>query len=81
MKWDQPPQPGGGEPEYPAPMLALAAGPVASHGHDAPSGAPTAQVTKPPQPKAADNTARLLAGAALVVAALGVGVALIRRRA
>src|ERR1700756_4436362 len=27
VKWDQPPLPGGGEPEHPVPMLALAAGP------------------------------------------------------
>lgn len=80
VKWDQPPQPGGGEPEYPAPLLTLAAGPVASHGHHPPSAAP-AEVTAPPQPKSSDNTARLLGGTALVVAALGICLALIRRRA
>lgn len=66
VTWDQPPVPGGGEPEHPAPTLRLAAG--APHEHHSPSGAP-------------DNTARLLSGAALVVAALGVALALIRRRA
>ena len=81
VKWDQPPLPGGGEPEYPAPMLTLAAGPVAPHEHHPPSGTPANQVTAPPQPKAADNTARLLGGAALVVAALGICLAVIRRRA
>ncbi|WP_197514448.1 YcnI family protein [Mycobacterium sp. E342] len=80
VKWDQPPQPGGGEPEYPAPTLALAAGPVASHDHHPAAGQPAGQATAPPQPRSADNTARLLGGAALVLAALGVCIALIRRR-
>lgn len=71
VKWDQPPLPGGGEPEHPAPMLALAAGPTAPHGHHAPS----------PQAKSADGTARLLGGVALALAAVGVCLALIRRRA
>lgn len=79
VKWDQPTQPGGGEPEHPAPTLTLAAGPAASHGHHPPSAAPAQQATAP-QPKSSDNTARLLAGTALVVAALGICLALIRRR-
>lgn len=75
VKWDQPPLPDGGEPEHPAPVLALTAG-TASHGHHAAS----SQASKPARRPAADNTARLLGGAALVVAALGVAIALIRRR-
>ena len=74
VKWDQPPPPGGGEPEHPAPMLTLAAGAVAPHEHNPPSAAPA-------QSKSRDNTARALGGAALVVAALGLCLALIRRRA
>jgi uncharacterized protein YcnI len=80
VKWDQPPLPGGGEPEHPAPMLTLAAGPVAQHDHHPPSGTPTDHAAAPAQSKSPDNTARLLGGAALVVAALGVCIALIRRR-
>lgn len=80
VKWDQAPQPGGGEPEHPAPTLTLAAGPVASHGHHPPS-ASSDQASAPPPSKPADNTARVLGGAALVVAALGLCLALIRRRA
>lgn len=80
VKWDQPPQPGGGEPEYPAPTLTLAAGPVAAHGHRPPSAAPAEPASAPPRPASSDNTARLLGGAALVVAALGIALALIRRR-
>ncbi|OBB89785.1 YcnI family protein [Mycobacterium sp. 852002-40037_SCH5390672] len=73
VNWDQPPLPGGGEPEHPVPTLTLATGP-ASHQDHASSSAPT-------RPDAADNTARLLGGAALVVAAAGIAIALIRRRA
>ena len=80
VNWDQPPLPGGGEPEHPVPMLTLAAGPAAPHEHHPPSATP-ADHNAAPQSKSADNTARLLGGAALVVAALGVGLALIRRRA
>ncbi len=76
VKWDQPPLPDGGEPEHPAPMLSLAAGPAGPHHHDATPNA----VAEPARPRAADNTARLLGGAALVVAALGIAIALVRRR-
>ncbi|WP_142395326.1 DUF1775 domain-containing protein, partial [Mycobacterium avium] len=68
VKWDQPPLPDGGEPEHPAPTLALAAGRAAGHQH-------------PGGPAAADNAARWLGGAALVLAALGIAIALVRRRA
>lgn len=80
VKWDQVPQPGGGEPEHPAPTLTLAAGPVAPPGHHPPSAAAD-QASAPPPSKPADNTARVLGGAALVVAALALCLALIRRRA
>lgn len=76
VKWDQAPLPDGGEPEHPAPMLTLGSGPAGSHHHHmAPNPA-----SGPARSDAADNTARLLGGAALVVAALGVAIALIRRR-
>lgn len=88
VRWDQPPLPGGGEPEYPAPVLALHSGPHGADEHSAaPSGTtgPTAEATPSAQAQPAsgpspDNTARALAGGALLVAALGVGVALVRRR-
>jgi len=76
VKWDQPPLPGGAEPEHPAPTLTLAAGPAASHQNHPPTGSAPAA----PPSKAPDNTARLLGGAALVLAAVGVLLALIRRR-
>ena len=80
VKWDQPPLPGGAEPEHPAPMLALAAGPVAPHEHHPSSGTPTDRAAAP-ESKSPDNTARLLGGAALIVAALGICLVLVRRRA
>jgi hypothetical protein len=48
-------------------MLILANGPAAPHPHHA-------------TPSQADGTARLLGGIALVIAALGAAIALIRRR-
>ncbi|OBG41051.1 nuclear export factor GLE1 [Mycobacterium sp. E3198] len=74
VKWDQPPLPGGGEPEHPAPTLSLVAGGGAPHQHHPPAAAPSSS-TSP------DTTARLLGGAALVVAALGIALVLLRRRA
>ncbi len=68
VKWDQPPLPDGGEPEHPAPTLALAAGPAAGHQH-------------PGGPPAAANAARWLGGAPPGLAALGIAIALVRRRA
>jgi uncharacterized protein YcnI len=81
VKWDQPPLPGGGEPEHPAPMLTLAAAPMAPHEHHPSSGMPANHAGAGGQAKSPDNTARLLGGAALVVAALGIGLVLVRRRA
>jgi uncharacterized protein YcnI len=80
VKWDQPSPPGGDEPEHPAPTLTLAA-PAAGAPHEhhhPPSAAPANQATAPST--APDNTARILGGVALVVAALGIAIALIRRR-
>lgn len=79
VKWDQPPLPGGGEPEHPVPVLTLAAGPVAPHQHH-PS-APADHAGAPGQSQSPDNTARLLGGAALVVGALAICLVLVRRRA
>jgi uncharacterized protein YcnI len=81
VKWDQPPLPGGGEPEHPTPMLTLAAGPVAPHEHRPAPGMPANQAAAPQQSRSPDNTARLLGGAALAVGALGIGLVLVRRRA
>jgi Domain of unkown function (DUF1775) len=84
VKWDQAPAPGGAEPEHPAPTLTLAGGPTPPAHQPAPtkSAAPTATAAPPAQQARAvvDNTARILAGAALLVGALGVGLALIVRK-
>ncbi len=74
VKWDQPPLAGGGEPEHPAPALSLAAGGGAPHQHHSPPAAPSPS-TSP------DTTARVLGGLALGVAALGLALVLLRRRA
>jgi uncharacterized protein YcnI len=77
VHWDQPPLPGGGEPEHPAPMLTLTAPNPESADHTtalpAQSGAQIARSSP-------DDIARWLAGAALVVGALGVVLALVWRR-
>ncbi|OBI44672.1 YcnI family protein [Mycobacterium sp. E796] len=73
VKWDQPPLPGGGEPEHPAPALTLSASAGASHEHHQPAAAA--------QPRSSDTTARVLGGAALALAVLGVALAVVRRRA
>jgi uncharacterized protein YcnI len=70
VKWDQPTPPGGAEPEHPAPELTLSGTPSAD-GHETPV-AVTAQ--------GADNASRWLAGSALVVAALALAAAALRRR-
>jgi len=83
VHWDQPPLPNGDEPEFPALALALAAGPAQPAEHStAPSESAAPAVQAQPAAKASpDNTARALAGGALLVGAIGVGVALARRRA
>ena len=85
VKWDQASTPGGDEPEHPVPTLVLTGGSTPGPAHQmtpAQSAAPTAAATpqaQQPRP-VVDNTARILSGVALVVGALGVGMALIVRR-
>jgi uncharacterized protein YcnI len=67
VRWDQPPLPGGGEPEHPAPMLKLTAVTPKSDEHTTTHAG-------------ADKTARWLAGVGIVVGALGVALALVTRR-
>lgn len=91
VHWDQPPLPGGGEPERPAATLTLAAGPVPAPEHHPSSQHPAPSASAEPVVAAEspadrsttrpDNAARLLAGVALLVAALGLTVAVVRRRA
>jgi uncharacterized protein YcnI len=85
VKWDQPTQAGGAEPSNPVPVLALSEGqtpPPSRHltpsSTTAPTtrGEPQAQKSRP----AADNTARVLGGAALLLGAAGIGLALVARR-
>jgi uncharacterized protein YcnI len=82
VKWDQAPLPDGAEPEHPAPVLTL--GGSAPEHQMAPMTTPSVAAAPAPtaaEPTApADDTARWLAGAALVVAALAVAAALVRGR-
>ena len=75
VMWDQP-SADGAEPEHPAPVVRLTPAetgdPMAMGGHDAGPGTPAGAAAAPPAP-AADTTARWLAGAGLLVGALGVG--------
>lgn len=87
VRWDQPPLPDGAEPEYPVPELKLTgeAGGMPGDHHQPPT-APAATATAEPAqatPEATarpDDTARWLAGGALVLAAVGVVTALAGRR-
>ena len=87
VRWDQPTPPGGAEPDHPAPTLTLVSASEAPADHHATPNAGTAPAAPPPpataeEPKLGpDNIARALAGGALLVGALGVGIALVRRRA
>jgi uncharacterized protein YcnI len=83
VRWDQPPLPGGGEPEYPAPELALSGTPAPEHPMPPPQAPAAAAASGQPvaeAPNTADDTARWLAGGALIVAAVGVVVAVLGRR-
>ncbi|MCV7176998.1 YcnI family copper-binding membrane protein [Mycolicibacterium sphagni] len=75
VRWDEPTPPGGAEPENPVPTLSLTAAPDAMEHPGQPS--PTVAAQAAP---ASDDTARWLAGAALVVAAVGVALAVVSRR-
>ena len=84
VRWDQPPLPGGGEPEHPAPELKLTGASAEGHDdHEQPAAPMATAATEPaaePASARPDDTARWLAGGALVLAAVGVVVALTGRR-
>ncbi|WP_199254486.1 YcnI family copper-binding membrane protein [Mycolicibacterium mengxianglii] len=72
VRWDQPTTPGAAEPDHPAPTLTLTG--AGSSDDETATAAPQATL-------GADNVARALAGGALLLAAIGVGVAFVRRGA
>jgi uncharacterized protein YcnI len=83
VHWDQPPLATGAEPEHPAPVLNL----TGSADHPAGAHQPAPVPTATAEPAAAssavaapDNTARWLAGAALILAAVGLVAAVVGRR-
>ena len=71
VRWDQPPLPDGGEPEYPAPVITM------GEAKTAPADDHLAAVA---QSSTADNSARWLAGGALTVAAVAIAGTLLARR-
>ncbi len=71
VHWDQLTQPGGTEPEHPAPTLTLGATP-----HKVTDPLPPSPSASP----ASDTTSRWLAGTALVVAAASLVITVVRRR-
>jgi uncharacterized protein YcnI len=73
VRWDQPTDPGAAEPNHPAPTLTLT---PAERTEDSPAQLAPAQGELGP-----DNVARALAGSALLLAAIGVGIAFVRRGA
>jgi len=79
VSWDQAQTPGAPEPAHPAPVLTLVAGTgadgTAGHQQDPTTATTGTTVTS------SDNTARWLAGAGLLVGALGLTAGLRRRRA
>ena len=83
VRWDQSPLANGAEPEHPAPMLDLsgpsAHGPGGGTEHEPQPAAATSPAEAAPAP-ASDDTARWLAGGALILAAAGVVIALLGRR-
>ncbi|WP_232000673.1 YcnI family protein [Mycobacterium kyorinense] len=81
VTWDQPPLPDGTEPEHPAPMLTLAEPTASPQQHTTASDQRAVVVAGDGPQSRPDNTARMLAGAALLVGAVGIAVALVRRRA
>jgi uncharacterized protein YcnI len=86
VQWDQQPQPGGAEPSNPVPILTLTEGtmppmpPPTHHAHPSSTTAPTSTSNTQKPRATADNTARVLSGAALLLGAVGIGAALLARR-
>ena len=79
VAWDQPTPAGGPEPEHPAPALVVTAAAVPAGGGTA---VPAVAASASPSAAAdtSDPVARVLAGAALVVAVVGMVLAVRRRR-
>jgi hypothetical protein len=80
VRWDQKPLPDGSEPEHPVPALALTAEGSGHGDHGATAEASPVSDTAAAPGSTADNSARWMAGGALILAAIAVAVALVSRR-
>jgi uncharacterized protein YcnI len=74
VAWDQPMNPDGSEPERPAPTLTLTPATGDAHGGGGAVAGPTDTAQELRAADGTDSTARWLAGAGLLVGALGLGV-------
>lgn len=83
VRWDQLTVPGADEPSHPAPKLTLVEGETShtEHAPNAPETPPRTPIDQESEGLAPDNVARALSGAALLLAAIGLGVAFVRRGA
>jgi uncharacterized protein YcnI len=80
VKWDEPTPPGGAEPEYPSPTLALT-GEAAADEHGATvAAAPAPSNAGAVSASSADETARWLAGAGIALGVVAVALTVWRRR-
>jgi hypothetical protein len=77
VRWDQPTVEGQPEPDKPAPTVTLAASSGDGHGADtATHEEDTQTASESGDSDSTDNTARWLAGAGILLGALGIGVAI-----
>jgi uncharacterized protein YcnI len=80
VRWDQPTSPGGAEPEYPSPTLALT-GEAAADEHGATMApAPAPSDAGAVSVASADDTARWLAGAGIAIGVVALALTVWRRR-
>jgi hypothetical protein len=79
VRWDQATPPGGTEPEYPAPTLALT-GVAEDEHHPSPSATPAPTNTAATSAAPADSTARWLAGGGIAIAVAALAFAFWSRR-
>jgi uncharacterized protein YcnI len=80
VKWDQPTPPGGAEPEYPSPTLALTEEAAAAEHGATMAAAPAPSNAGSAAASSADETARWLAGAGIALGVVAVALTVLRRR-
>jgi uncharacterized protein YcnI len=79
VKWDQPTTPGGAEPEYPSPTLALTGQAADEHGATI-AAAPAPSNATAVSASSTDDSARWLAGAGIAIGVVALALTVWRRR-